>query len=62
MKILSKITDEEFDTILKEIVCEMTPEQIFSYPEVQVFFMEELNNEVLERWEQQESKRKLNWG
>ena len=47
----SKMTNEEFDDILKEIVHEMSAEEIFTYGEVNLILREELNNEILSRWE-----------
>jgi DNA-directed RNA polymerase subunit RPC12/RpoP len=46
----SKCTDEEFDKYLRQIVSEMSAEQILSYGEVYSFFSEVFNNEVLDAW------------
>jgi hypothetical protein len=48
----SKMTQEEFDEILMEIISEMTPASIMAITGVGEILREELNNEVLERWEQ----------
>ena len=44
-------TDEDFDRILEKLVSEMSAGQILSYGEVNSFFREELNNEILTRFE-----------
>jgi len=48
----SNIPDAEFDRIFHEIVGEMTPATIMSYPGVAEILREELNNDVLQQWEQ----------
>lgn len=48
----SSMTDEEFDAILLEIVQDLPTSVILSYDEVNAFFREELNNEILAKWEQ----------
>lgn len=48
----SKMTDEDFDGILEEIVGEMSAGQILAIADVSTILREELNNEVLSRWEE----------
>lgn len=47
----SKLSDEEFDSILAEILSEMSGAQILAVPGAYEVFREEFNNEVLDRWE-----------
>jgi len=47
----SKMTQEEFDSILEEIVAENAGD-IFSIPGVYEVVSEHFNNEVLSRWEE----------
>ena len=51
----SKISNEEFDAILAEILNEMTGEQILQIPGVYGEISEHFNNEALERWEQRQA-------
>lgn len=46
----SKMTDDEFNGILKEIVDGMSGAEILAIAGVYEVLREELNNEVLERW------------
>ena len=50
-----KMTDEDFDRILKDIVSRMSADHILSYGDVNAFLREELNNEVLTAWEREQS-------
>ena len=47
----SKMTQEDFDRVLLEIVGQMTPAQILVIPGVYEIVSEELNNDVLCAWE-----------
>lgn len=47
----SDLTDAEFDKILAEIVGAMSPEKILAIKDVYNILVEELNDEVLSRWE-----------
>lgn len=47
----SEMADTEFDEILTEIVSGMSAEQILGYGDVNMFFREEFNNQVLSLWE-----------
>lgn len=47
----SKMTDADFDRILEEVVSEMSAAQILAISAVNSILREELNNEVLTRWE-----------
>jgi hypothetical protein len=44
------MTDGEFDEYLRKIVNSMTTEQIVGIPGVRTILMEELNNDVLDAW------------
>ena len=46
------MTDEDFDEILEEIVGEMTPGELLAIGAVNMILREDLNNEVLTRWEE----------
>ena len=46
----SKMTDEEFEQILTEVVAGMSAGQILGVPGVHEVLREELNNEVLYEW------------
>ena len=46
----SACTYEDFDRILKDLVSELTVSELLSYGDVNMFFREEFNNEVLDRW------------
>lgn len=50
MQDYSKMTNQEFDNILEEVVSEMSAGIILSYGDVYSILSEELNNEVLQRW------------
>jgi len=49
----SKMTETDFNRILESKVAKMTPTQILSYGEIYAFLREELNNEVLQTWEEE---------
>ena len=52
-----KMTDDEFDEILQEILeCKMTI-QILSIPGVYELISEEYNNEVLDLWARRQAKK-----
>lgn len=46
----SKMTDDEFDSILTQIVGQMNGGQVLSYPGVYEVLREELNDDVLDKW------------
>ena len=46
-----KMTQENFDRILIEILDEWTGSQLLTFPGVYELLSEEFNNEVLNRWE-----------
>ena len=46
----SKMTDAEFDRILRDILREMTGEQLLSIEGIYELVSEEFNNEILDRW------------
>ena len=50
MRDYSKMTDDDFDSILEEVVGKMSPSQILAIGDVNMILREELNNEVLEIW------------
>jgi len=50
----SNVTDEDFDRILEEIVSEMSAGEILSYGDINMILREELNNEILQRWEEEQ--------
>ena len=52
----SKMTDEDFDRILHNIVSEMSTGDILSYGDINMILREELNNEVLQRWEEEQGE------
>lgn len=47
----TQMSDTDFDTILEEIVGEMSAAQILAIGDVNMILREEFNNEVLTRWE-----------
>ncbi len=49
----SAMTHDEFDAILDRLVGRMTTAEIMGYPGVYEILREELNNEILEVWEQE---------
>jgi hypothetical protein len=49
----SKMTDDEFYGILESLVSGMTAGEILAIGDVAAILIEELNNSVLEVWEQQ---------
>lgn len=51
----SKMTDEDFDSILDELVTKMSVAEILAVPEVYMALREELNNEVLSVWEERQN-------
>lgn len=55
----SQMTDKKFDSILRELVENMSAAQILSYGDVNAFLREELNNEVLSVWEERSHEIKL---
>jgi len=48
-----KMTDADFDSILEEILNEHTGSQLLLIPGVYECVSEHFNNEVLDRWEQE---------
>lgn len=52
----SKLSDEEFDKILTGLVECMTPAQILAIDGVYELLREELNNEVLTIWEENQEE------
>lgn len=50
----SKITPDVFERIVVEIVEDMTAAEIMGFPGVADLLREELNNEVLERWQEEQ--------
>ena len=46
----SKLTTEEFDAYLEEIVARLTPAQILALPGAYAALAEALNDEVLDAW------------
>jgi len=48
----AKMTDDDFDRILAQILDEMTGEQLLQVPGAYEAFSEHFNNEVLEKWEE----------
>lgn len=55
----SSMTDEDFDSILEELVGKMSAGQILSYGDVNALLREELNNDVLSTWEERNREVKL---
>jgi len=55
----SKMTDQDFDKILEELVGEMSAAQILAYGDVNMVLREELNNEVLSLWEKRNPNKAL---
>jgi hypothetical protein len=53
----SKMTDEEFDAILLELVEKMSAAEILSYGDVNTILREELNNDVLSEWGERNPKK-----
>lgn len=51
--IYDKLTDDEFTNILEMIVGRMTTAELMAIPGIHEILREELNNEVLEMWEEQ---------
>ena len=49
----TKMTDADFDRLLEKRVSNMTASEILSYGDVNMFFREELNNEILTDWEEE---------
>lgn len=47
----SSMTNDEFDTILTELVSQMTAIEILSYGVIKSILQEELNDKILEKWE-----------
>lgn len=45
------MTDQDFDTILEQIVSKMSASQILAIGDVNMILREELNNDVLNAWE-----------
>lgn len=56
MSTYERMTNEEFDTILKDIVDELDIDQLFALPGFYEIVREEFNNEVLSEWERQNSE------
>lgn len=54
-----RITNEEFDAHLESIVSKMTAASILSYGGVYEVLSEELNNAVIEAWEQETLRERL---
>jgi hypothetical protein len=52
----SKITQDDFETILTRIVEGMSAAQILAVPGAAEALREELNNEVLEAWEEEQEE------
>ena len=50
----SKMTDEEFDSILEEVLNEYRGNQLLDIPGVYEIMSEHFNNEVLSRWERRQ--------
>lgn len=48
------MTNEDFDRILEELVSKMTAGEILSYGDVNMILREELNNDVLTAWENEQ--------
>ncbi len=48
------ITEQEFSDILEDIVNEMNAREILAFGDVNLILREELNNEVLSRWERRQ--------
>ena len=46
----SKMTDDEFQNILEELVGQMSPAEIMAVPGAYEVFSEALNNDVLDTW------------
>jgi hypothetical protein len=51
MENYDNMTDEDFDSILAEIIGEHTAEQLLAIPGAYEVFSEHFNNEVLSKWE-----------
>ena len=47
----SKLSQEDYDRILLEIISGMTPATLIAYPGVMEILSEELNNDVLAAWD-----------
>ena len=52
----SKMTQEEYDSILFDIVNGLTIETLMSLPGIYEIVLEELNNDVLTEWERRSIK------
>mgnify|MGYP005844010907 CR=1 FL=1 len=48
----SKLTQDEFDTYLEEVVGTLTPVQLLAIPGIYEILSEELNNDILALWAQ----------
>ena len=53
----STMTNEEFDTILESLVSQMSAGEILGYGDVYATLSEELNNAVLQKWEDDNPER-----
>ena len=47
------MTNEEFDEILERLVAQMSAQELFSYGAINNFLREELNDEILTIWEEE---------
>jgi hypothetical protein len=54
-----KMTDEDFDRILAEIINENPASYLLPVPNVYEAIAEEFNNEVLERWELEQAAKEV---
>jgi hypothetical protein len=52
----NNMKQEEFDQILLSILREQTAEQLISIPGIYEILAEEFNNEVLDRWENEQEE------
>lgn len=50
----SKMTDEDFDEILKDVLEDVCTGELLSIPGIYEILAEEYNNEVLDRWERRQ--------
>lgn len=50
----SKCSDADFDRILQDVVGDMSALEILAFGDVNMILREELNNEVLDRWAQEQ--------
>lgn len=53
---MANISDQEFDNRLKEKLSKITADQLLSIPGIYELVSEELNNEIIEEWEQDQEK------